>query len=695
MIPLKRHHTFWKVLRAALIAAGLGGAACHTPAPNHPAVASPPLANHKATTEEREALDAALLMRRGIRLYHLKHLEEARLCFRTLRLQYPAFKDARTAAYTEICILQDLKVSTGLLELCQAFLAAYPDSKNADAVASLAGECLVEQAKWSEVANYYAKLETRFPKSPNLDRFTFYQGLAHFLAGEFALSTPFLESVIRDHPKSLLYEPALYHLAMTHFLNNEFQKTVATCNSYLAKFPDGPYAGDLQYRLSYIDSNDSGVKANKIISDLETFINAHPHDVCNGSMLCLLADTYKKAHEDDKALAAYQSALWSKSPDDVTQYALDCATTILQDKKDWNAIFEMLAEFLRKNPRSKLDLRVIGQGVNVNVRQGKPEQAVQTLTDALRPRVGNPAAEQVEYLLDLLVQTLVPRKRPAKEELAAVAEHLDQQLVETLTKVIGVTPNPTATARMLYARARLSQLLYRASRTERSDRLLKDLATDYADNPAALSPTLLSICGDILLEENNLKDAQAMYQRLTDAYKDSLFSDSGPLGLGKLALARKQPAAALKIFDDTLANNPGSSRFRETTLGKLQALTDLGNYLDARKLADQITGNKQFNGETAGKAHLMLAQIYRAEAAKTPPGDAATALLTKANATYQRVEISYQSLPEICAEAYWQAFEVAKELHDESLAAAALQALATHPKLQDTRRARDAKKLMP
>ena len=514
MIPLKRHHTFWKVLRAALIAAGLGGAACHTPAPNHPAVASPPLANHKATTEEREALDAALLMRRGIRLYHLKHLEEARLCFRTLRLQYPAFKDARTAAYTEICILQDLKVSTGLLELCQAFLAAYPDSKNADAVASLAGECLVEQAKWSEVANYYAKLETRFPKSPNLDRFTFYQGLAHFLAGEFALSTPFLESVIRDHPKSLLYEPALYHLAMTHFLNNEFQKTVATCNSYLAKFPDGPYAGDLQYRLSYIDSNDSGVKANKIISDLETFINAHPHDVCNGSMLCLLADTYKKAHEDDKALAAYQSALWSKSPDDVTQYALDCATTILQDKKDWNAIFEMLAEFLRKNPRSKLDLRVIGQGVNVNVRQGKPEQAVQTLTDALRPRVGNPAAEQVEYLLDLLVQTLVPRKRPAKEELAAVAEHLDQQLVETLTKVIGVTPNPTATARMLYARARLSQLLYRASRTERSDRLLKDLATDYADNPAALSPTLLSICGDILLEDSPLGGLRARLRLL-------------------------------------------------------------------------------------------------------------------------------------------------------------------------------------
>ena len=654
-------------------------------------------ANEKALAAitELKNLDAGLLMRRGHCFYELKRYEEARVCFSTLRLKFPTYKETRTAAFSEIMIMQDLENSAQLLDLCKSYLATYPDSADAEAVATLAGELLVKKSKWPEVATYFADLETRFPKSTHLDHFLFYQGLALFLdageAADFARSTPLLERVTKEYPESQFYEAALYHLAMTYFLSNEYKKTVAACTEYLTKHPKGLYAGDMQYRLSFVDSNDPRVGPDKIINDLEAFMKDHPEDVSNGSMLCLLADTYKKKNLEDPALEAFKKAVRSKSPDDVIQYALDSATTILLGKKDWDGVAEIHGAFLKDHPDSQLAPLSAGKIVQMKVRQGKGEEGAQILAEALRTSISNPGVEQAEYLLDLLVQTLTPRKRPAKDEMEAVAEQLDKQLVETLTKVIGEKPNPTATARTFYAQARLSQLLYHASRTDRSDLLLKGIATNYSGDPAALSPTLLSVCGDILLQDGKLDAAQAMYQRLNDRYKDSLFSDAGPLGLGNVALARKQPEEALKIFEDTLVNNKGTSRFCETTIGKLRALIDLGKFADGRTLAEQVVGDKLFRGEMAGKAYLMLADSYRVEAALPTAVAERDELLRKAYNTYQRMYVIYQSLPEICAEAYWQASETAKDLKQDDLATENLKVLVKHPKLQNTKRAKEAK----
>ena len=97
-----------------------------------------------------------------------------------------------------------------------------------------------------------------------------------------------------------------------------------------------------------------------------------------------------------------------------------------------------------------------------------------------------------------------------------------------------------------------------------------------------------------------------MFRRLVDRYKDGLFADAGPVGLGSIALARKKPEEALKIFETSLESNPGMSRFKETTLGKIEALIALDRLDDAEKFAQQIVGDKMFRGEWAGKANLLI-----------------------------------------------------------------------------------------
>ena len=661
-----------------------------------------------AAVEEKTDLDSALLMRRGRCLYYLDRHEEALVCFRTLRNKYAASPDAKAAAYAEIVILNKLKNIPEIKVLCDAYLRKYPDAENVEQVATLAGEVLVQSGNWPEVGKFYRNLETKFPQSSSLDRYTFFQGVAAFQDGNFKESTPLFTKFLKNFATSPLVENAMYYVAMSNFLTNNYKETLKSCKEYLSKFPGGRYAGDMRYRLAFIDFNDKGPDpdpkavaayenqiGDKIIRDLSSFLGQHPDDASAGSMYCLLADTYKKKNSDKPdelvkfqklALEAYKNAIWSDSSDDVIQYALDTATTMLSGNKDYANIAALHSEFLQRKPDSSLALLSATWVAKMKARDGKGAEAAEMLANALKLRIANPASEQVEFLIDELVKTLVPRKKATEVDVDAV----DKQLVEILNKVIVGQENATTNARLYYARARLAQLLKRA---DRSDLYLKGVATINAKDPSVLSPALLSVSGDILLKLGMLDEAEAMFKRLVERYKDGMFADAGPVGLGYIALARKQPDEALKIFETALETNPGMSRFKETTLGKLEALAALGQFEPAEKLALEIVGDKMFRGEWAGKGYLILAQIYRTKATQAASGDAKAELLKQAHATYQRVYITYQSVPDVCAEAYWQAYETATELGDTTLANETLKALAANPKLKNTARAKKAVEL--
>jgi hypothetical protein len=306
---------------------------------------------------------------------------------------------------------------------------------------------------------------------------------------------------------------------------------------------------------------------------------------------------------------------------------------------------------------------------------GKSQDAADMIITVLKTRIDDPAKEMVEYLIDELVKTLVPKKKPAEIN----ADEIDQRLLDIITKACAGKENPTTTARTYYARARLAQML---KRNDRADIYLKGIAILNAKNPSVLSPVLLSVCGDTLFKNGDLDGAEAMFQYLADHYKESNYADAGPVGFGYVALARKHPEKALGYFETAL-KNPGNIRFKEASLGKVQALVDLDRLDEAEKLAGAIVADKAFRGETAGKAYLLLGRIYREKAAKAG-GEKALEYREKAYSTYQRVYIAYQGTPEISADGYWEAYETAKELNDEELAQKTLKALKEHPKLQHT-----------
>lgn len=170
--------------------------------------------------------------------------------------EVPATSAAERAAYEEIVSLWKTDDHEGIREKCERFMALYPHSKGTEYVAITLGESLVKSGNWKEVGAYYCGLEARFPKSEDLDRFVFFQGLAYFMEADFAESTPLFNRLLNNHPDSPLVEYASYYLAMSHFLNNNYEETLTACADYLRKFPDGKFAGDMQYRLSFNNFND-------------------------------------------------------------------------------------------------------------------------------------------------------------------------------------------------------------------------------------------------------------------------------------------------------------------------------------------------------------------------------------------------------------------------------------------------------
>ncbi len=644
------------------------------------------------TLRELSGLDASMLVRRGRCFYYLDRYEEARFCFRLVREKHPASSEAEAAAYAEIVINKQLGATGELQTLAEAFLKKYPAAANAEQVALLVGEKLLEDRQWPKVLSYYRDLETKFPSSSSLDRFRFLQGVALFEDGGFQDAVDLFEQFIGAFPESPLAEDAVYRAALGCFLTNQYKKTLEWCDKYLSRYPEGRYAGDILYRLAFIDSNDKEQDHSvKIIDTLGAFLEKHPDDPAAGSMHCLIGDTLKKmkgekedlALNQERALSAYKKAIWAGGSEETVHYALNSATAILSAKKDWQGIVDLHGEFLEKHPESQAALvsaTWVSKGMQ---RLGKPEEAAALLAKTLRRVIADPSKEQTELLIDEIVSNLVPRKRPADFDEEAVSK----KLADILTVAIEDQANGTTTARTFYGRARMASALRNSGLEEA---YLKSLASNTEIKPADLSPVLLAVCGDILLKTGDLDRAGEMFERLSARYKESAYSDAGPAGLGQVALARKQPDLALEIFDKVLTDYPGMSRYKDAMLGKLEALKDLGRFDDAEKLALEIAGDRSFRGPAIPRAYLLLGDVLR-EKARSQSGEEKHDSLAKAHGYYQRVYTAYQRETELCAQAYWSAYETAGELGDSELARKTLEELSKHPKLQNTALSKKAK----
>jgi tetratricopeptide (TPR) repeat protein len=639
--------------------------------------------NTKAIEEidKAEDLDADLLLSRGRSLYFLERYQEALVCFQAIRNVYPTAKNLETASYSEIVTYNQLGNTDELQKRAADFLTKHPNSSNLEQIAVIAGQGLEKAGKWDEMLKFYEDLASKFPNSQSLDRYVFFQGRALFLSGKFAESGELFKKFVQQFSSSSLYEDALYQVAITNFIQGKYKETLASCDDYLKKFPVGRYAGDVRYRLAYIDfRDDEKDQSQKLIKDINAFASANPDDPSTGMMLNLLGDTYSQKKEakeikdaPEKALDAYLKAANSESSEEVVRYALEQATVLLQGKKDWAGLTQLHQGIMKRYPGTALSLISTTWVVKMMVRENRGVEAAELLAETLKESIADPTNEQVEPLIDEMVRTMVPKRVRGVE---INADELAGKLNEMFDKAAAGQENPTTNARKSYAGARLFDML---RLPERSDLLLKGIAANT--NPDALSPMLLSACGEILLKDGQLELAEGMFQRIVDRYQDSAFADSGPVGLGQVAMAKKDFTLALERFTYAIEEAPGSSRFRDAYIGQLEAMIRLNKLPEAEKLGLELLGNRDFKGEPGGLVYLLLGDLF---VARSTTGEKEENL-RKANGYYQNAYARFKAYPEIAAKGLVRSAATLDQLGETAAAEEVRKILEENPKFEKFR----------
>ena len=640
------------------------------------------VANALTNIESTPDMDATLVTRRGISLARIECNSQALLCFREVRTKYPQAVEAERAAFAELVVLYRLNQTKDLEPLAREFLAKYPNSENAEQASRLVGKALIDKGDQKAIADFFGELYTKFPKSETREDYLFTQAQATFMQAEFKAARDLYEKLLKDYPASLRTEEVRYRVALSYFLSNDYKNSLASLNDYLQKYPNGDYAADATYRLAFIKYQDTEQDNSlEIIRDLEARIAKNAADPAAGAMLCLLGDVYQKKEDIPRALQAYRRAVFSNSAGDVRQYGLDTATELLREAKDWKGIADLHGEVLKERPDDPLAILSANWVAKARSREGRNEEAAKTLADTLAKWIESPANEQVEPLIDEIVKLQLPKRRGQTLDPAAVEKTVEKILQDA----IGDKGNDTTKARMFYARARTQEALRRPNEARG---ILASMASSVS--PEAMSPLLLSAAGEVLLQDGKIPEAAAMFRRLTEKYPDSVFSDAGPVGLGQIALAQKKPQEALNWFVEALERSRGSSRYKEAMLGRLQALTAVGQLDEAEKMGLEMIGVKEFKGETVGKAYLLLADVMMAKA-RGLSGEAALEYQAKAKAYCDRVYLTYKGFPSVAAQGYLKVGDILKEMGKWDEATKAWNDLINDPKLKDTPEAQEAR----
>jgi TolA-binding protein len=181
-----------------------------------------------------------------------------------------------------------------------------------------------------------------------------------------------------------------------------------------------------------------------------------------------------------------------------------------------------------------------------------------------------------------------------------------------------------------------------------------------------------------LFDKGDYDKAAPLYERLRDAFPQSAFSDSAPVGLGRIALARKEYDEAIKQFDLAINRAGSDETLKQATFGKGQALRLQKKRDEAKKLFEEIVAAKNWRGLEKAGALYELGEI------ESEAGDKGAA-----HAYFQRVYLSHGAYPQFAIKSYLRAADMLRSVGKQDEAKATMRELIRkYPDSEEAKKAR-------
>lgn len=613
--------------------------------------------------------------------------------FEAIYTDFPKFPDAATAMFGAVVSQWKLGRSEATRALALKYIERFPEGANLAQVAELNGTLLLQDGLNKEAAEFLADYLVKNPKEPNREKFAALLANARFAGGDYDAAASDYEKLKQEFPSSAYLEEWIYRRALCDFLRNDYDNTLKSFAAYDQAYPTGQFQADVTYRRGIIllaqgaQAKDLDKKAayfNQLITSISDLSGSPASENFRGPLFTLLGDAYSARNGDGdatKAATAYANAVKNANGDNnVIQYALEEATKMLRGEKRYDDLADLWKKFLEDNPGHAMELRGVSELSKLLVRAKKYDEAKTLLIEKLRKDIHNPRSEYAEMLISQLANLYVPQRVIVKkgETPPPPPPDPEPQLVEALS-LPEDQHSGTYLARVLFAKSELARMMKNPEKNKLAMTALANTA-----RPEDLSPILLSIVGQFLFDAGKYDEAAPFFQRLSEAFPGSFYADAGPVGLGRIALAKKDYNAALAQFDKAIASPSGSTMLKEATFGKAQALFYLNKRPEAKTLFEDIIKNKEWRGVEKAGSLYFLGEIFAVENDKA-----------KASYYFNQVYLSYKGIPEYAAKAYLRSSEVLRSNGQLEEANATLREFLDprkNPQLKDTPEAAEARK---
>ena len=640
------------------------------------------------------------LFLRIARAYSLQQsLWEAAAVYREILRRYPQATEAEPALYGSIVLFEQLKRNERAQALCQTYLTQYPKGKYADSVGFIRGALAYDAGDFDQAITYFQDCLKNQPKNPQRERIELIIGDIKLRQTKFDEALTAYQTYEKDYPQGQLLESAEYHSALALLFGGRNDEADKALHAYLTKYPQGANAADAEYRLAVIKFADK--KYDEVLADGVTWQKKHGKVGPLAEVLTLMGDCYESQDKHDEAVKAYMQSFKAAQTVEVTNYAIMAAAKIWQKQCKWPEIAQMFQDFVKANPEHPTVIAALSWIGRADIKMGKVEEGKQFLAATARQYLNDPSREAVDEIITQLAQlyargrravptvpppapiatstpgsttnavTATPPSVPSPEPPADPAKDLAHALT-----VPGLDSQPTAQARILYAKSELARL---QKKPEIEKQLFLQIAKTF--KPEELSPIILGQVGDCLVQNDQWAQAVPFYNQLMDTYEQSPLVDYAFNGLGRIAYLQKDFVKANKYYSKALDKGLAASKLKEITLGEAQTLMALNRPVDAKPLFEQVAGNRAWRGKATALSVFSLGEIQMA-----------LGKFAEANAYYQRVFVAYQKFPDIQAQAYLKSGEAFEKLGKVPEAVNTYTEMVRNPRLAEYPEIADAKK---
>jgi tetratricopeptide (TPR) repeat protein len=586
----------------------------------------------------RTDYDASLYYRLGHCYFEMGRHWESLLAFEVIVNELPTFSQRDRSMFGMIIANAQLKRVKSARQLCERYIQEFPDGADLGTVSEMYGMLAYENGRLQEAADAFNKAEG-FPKADR-ERLRYLRGNVLFELQRFDDARTTFELLVNEFPKSNYKDDSLYRVALIYFYQNDSVNSIKALNNYMKENPEGQYVVDARYRLAFIKFQSREVDT--AIADLLAILKDSPDDPNIGQVHALLGDAFNQKAEYEKALEHFALGVERARTEEVLTYAMDQVTDLYAGSARWKELGDMWQKYLdtHKNNEEQ-ELKAVLWISRARVKENQVDAAKTLLAQAIRSRIGNPANQQVEGLIQQLVTLSVPkRQRPPTADPKA-SELTQEEVAVQLEQLLNPPEsarNGASQMRILFAKSWLAKAMREPVQAEKLFSIIVDVA-----EPEDLSPMLLATVGDNARRKGDLEKAAGCYNRLNEFYKDSEYADGAAVGLAEIAYMKGDYEQAMQLFNAAIEGYAGSSRLLDATLGRAKTLFQLKKHDEAKALYLQILNTKEWRGEAHAMALFMQGEI---EFANLNWGEAIP--------YYQRVFIAHQKWKSVMAQAYLQ-----------------------------------------